>query len=76
MNKPAFPRPYSNDDSSNSNDSYYDDQEGMSLLEYYAGQALITQTGKAVDSVKNMVNQSFDIAEAMVKEAEKRNLVS
>ena len=68
MNKPAFPQ------------SGCEDGEGMSLLEYYAGQALagyMAGEGK-VDIAGNhlfekMAENLFVIAEAMIKEAEKRS---
>ena len=38
MSKPAFPRPFSEDARLGS--SVFNEQNGMNLLEYYAGQAL------------------------------------
>lgn len=72
MNKPAFPRPYS---------EWHEDgmkhelpqQQGMSLLEYYAGQALAGYMAISEGTwfTGDEVNL-FHIAEAMIKESEKR----
>ena len=69
MNKPVFPH-----------ESPKEIFPGMSLLEYYAGQALagyMAGDGK-VDIAGNhlferMAENLFIIAEAMIKETEKRN---
>jgi len=71
MSKPAFPRVGS------AEPHYFDEQDGMSLLEYYAGQALILGVYEAYkeaipDAVDEIANDAFRIAEAMIKEAEKR----
>ena len=61
-------------------------QQGMSLLEYYAGQANVSwqeaanafkeangkQQPTIADVIEARVSLSFDHAEAMIKEAEKR----
>jgi len=69
MSKQAFPRPYY-------------DQPGMTLLEYYAGQALIGLWAACAHPQSDAPTQwTFDIgekscvkqAEVMVKEAEKRS---
>lgn len=78
MNKPAFPRP-----GKLTGDPR---EDGMSLLKYYAGQADIPwnqaiesfeeASGKKEPTVGDVIEAravlSFDYAEAMVKEAEKR----
>ena len=69
MNKPAFARPLSVEES-----GYYDDQQGMSLLEYYAGQALPSVATSCIGlDCKVIANMAFNIAEAMIQEAEKRS---
>lgn len=78
MNKPAFPRPISGESYNyNPEDSreVADQQDGMSLLEYYAGQALSGITARvACDSaaLPEISKTAFNVAESMVKEAEKR----
>ena len=82
MNKPAFPRPHSQQ-------KKVEEQDGMSLLEYFAGQALqglmanperykyiahlmeCELTDQKGATQKN-VNKAFLIAEAMIAESEKR----
>jgi len=78
---PAFPRPVSIDAVHN----YYDDQQGMSLLEYYAGQAdipwqvienVFIKIHAQEPSIEQAINLRAELrfceAEAMVKEAGKR----
>jgi len=71
MDKPAFPRPHSQHKT-------VEEQDGMSLLEYYAGQALvgiISNSSRAVSisrETEKTASICFDYAEAMIKEAEKR----
>lgn len=70
MSKPAFPQKVA-DISIVPNGC-----EGMTLLEYYAGQALvglIANGGDACDHDGNAAAWSFSFAEAMIKEAEKRS---
>jgi len=76
MNKPAFPH-----------ESPKEIFAGMSLLEYYAGQVMvgftsspeimkrIYQNAKAYssDEFQIIADGCFNIAEAMIKEAEKRS---
>lgn len=88
MSKPAYPRPYSeilSDDGGKL--QQFVDEKGMSLLEYYAGQAmtgmLMSDTNlesldriairKGDETEKAVSVICFKIAEAMVKEAEKRS---
>jgi len=74
MSKPAFPRPGLLEP------HYFDEQDGMSLLEYYAGQALIgylsspTKNSEvAQDNSSVLAMWCFENAEAMIKEAKKRS---
>jgi len=78
MSKLAFPRQYSAK-ILNKDDEIIDqfwEQEGMTLLEYYAGQALkrIPFWFYSLSIFKPEFTSSlaFDLAETMVKEAEKR----
>jgi len=90
MSKPAFPRPFS-EPHANVEDDYFaitPSQDGMSLLEYYAGQALIAvvSSEKSLEALNSLAQENndsgehavsvvcFNIAEAMIKESEKRNL--
>ncbi len=76
MSKPAFPKGAW---SSESQDDYYDaPQTGMSLLEYYAGQALISGVYEAYKegvpgAYEEIARDAFSIAQAMVKESERRS---
>ena len=81
-NKPAFPRPFSE---STANDMV-NKENGMSLLEYYAGQALagVVASEMNLESLNRIAERNddtteeavsvlcFSIAEAMIREAEKR----
>jgi len=75
MSKPAFPRPFSGKEVTSPS------QDGMSLLEFYAGLAMqaIIIGNKADSSVigesdsVGLSKDAFVVAEAMVKEAEKRS---
>jgi len=65
MSKPAFPH-----------ESPKEIFSGMTLLEYYAGQALIglsVRTYEDNDSFVGISELCFEYAEAMIKEAEKRS---
>ena len=77
MSKPAFPRPISE------LGEIVLEQDGMNLLEYYAGQALVGLWAACAHPESDapthcdfdiFAKACFDQAEAMVKEAEKRNL--
>jgi len=82
MNKPAFPRPISHDETPSSQHQgdrteWTQAQSGMSMLEFYAGQALIgflTASSEALLNPDKAAGWAFEQAEAMVKEAEKRNI--
>ena len=66
MSKPAFARSATNISKS---------QEGMNLLEYYAGQALIGLIANGGDACVHdgkAAQWSFDLAQAMIEESEKR----
>ncbi len=71
MSKPAFPRPGTPDP------HCFDEQDGMSLLEFYAGQALIGLCANPVYHEGNewsrIAEYAFYQAEAMIKESEKRS---
>jgi len=69
MNKPAFPRPFSE---WASQETPYYEQDGMSMLEFYAGQALASAQCQFSEH-ELCAKWTFDRAEAMVKEAEKRS---
>jgi len=75
MSKSAFPRP---------GFAYTGEQDGMNLLEFYAGQALpaIVTSSLNSDSLlelppeafnRTIANLALNIAEAVVKEVEKRS---
>ena len=81
MNKPTFPRPFSGKEVTSPS------QDGMSLLEYYAGQVAPMMFNRLVAAneqnepeakfAPDVVNEgvarfAFIFAEAMIKEAEKR----
>jgi len=73
MSKPAFPL---KDAGVNDSLTAITDNEGMTLLEYYAGQALIglsVRTYEDNDSFVGISELCFEYAEAMIKEAEKRS---
>ena len=91
MDKPAFPRPVSSASNSNLPEDCVEfeyGQDGMSLLEYYAGQAMsgflancdLLHANNAIAKdcgmkpTKSMTTACFDYAEAMIKEAEKRRI--
>jgi len=69
MSKPAFPRPFSGKEVTSPS------QDGMSLLEFYAGQALVGMLnhGDAYKNPDKAAVWAFEQAEVMVKEAEKRS---
>jgi len=67
MNKPAFPL---KEAGVNENLTGITDNEGMSLLEYYAGQALQGLCVRA--NFEEFAKACFKQAEAMIREAEKR----
>lgn len=78
MNKAAFPR------KSNGWGTEFDGQDGMLLLDYFAGQALTTFNNK--ETISEMANETgtnpgaviavlaYDLAEHMLKEREKRDV--
>lgn len=67
-NPPAFARPHST-----GIDEYCSDQTGMSLLDYFAGQALsIRSVFEHLDGSEEFAKAAYDIAEAMLVEREKR----
>jgi len=67
---PAFPRPHSDDQQRNGVDDYpgnaFYDQEGMSLRDYFAGQAM---TGLSNFSIHppEMARKAYDLADAMLE---------
>lgn len=66
-NLPAFPN--------NSTRTNVINQEGMTLLDYFAGQALIGYATDAIGlSSERMAELCYDMAEAMLKEREERKL--
>lgn len=75
--KPAFPRPLSEPFGNRENPGDYDicyAQAGMTLLEYYAGQALIGLLSASSEALLNPDKAAFwafEQAEAMLKESEK-----
>ncbi len=78
MSKPAFPRPYSeilNDDGGKL--QQFADEDGMSLLDWFAGQALISHVAASnrigTVTAEECAEASFIIAEAMIEESERRN---
>jgi len=90
MSKPAFPRPISGESHNHLQEDCREvayQQEGMSLLEYYAGQADIPweevanafmqangcKKATIEEIIKARAELRFDDAEAMVAEAEKRS---
>jgi len=85
VNKPAFPRPMSEPFENRENPGMYAHascQDGMSLLEYYAGQALTGLWAACAHPQSDAPTQCdfnifakacFEQAEAMIKEAEKRS---
>lgn len=73
-NHPAFPRPISQIETYTSGPVHESGQEDMTLLDYFAGQAIqavITRMPHLGD-INNSVADAYDIAEAMLKEREKR----
>ena len=77
MSKPAFTNEQHQNQDGTWNQTF---EPGMSLLEYYAGEAMKAiiignHADECVISTKGAVGMSkdaFNVAEAMVKEAEKR----
>ena len=66
---PAFPRPHSDDQQRNGVDDYpgnaFYDQEGMSLRDYFAAQALLL-TDKD-DTLPAMAHLAYRMADAMLE---------
>lgn len=67
---PAFPRPFSDEPS----DTHAWAQEGMSLFDYFAGQALmgILAGHRVFDTYVDYADEAYNLAEAMLKERERR----
>lgn len=79
MSKPAFPRPVSSASNSNRPEDCIEfeyGQDGMSLLEFYAGQALkripFWRYFHRVFKLELTARLAFDQAEFMIKEARER----
>ena len=68
---PAFPRP-TNDTMVDADEFAY---EGMSLLDYFAGHALagLLAMAKQKQSFAEFSDDAYDMAEAMLKERERRS---
>jgi len=90
MSKPAFPRPISGESHNHIQEDCREvayQQEGMTLLEWYAGQALIgvisnntfylsaieTAQERGIKYTEWISRGCFEFAKAMLKEAEKRS---
>jgi len=76
MSKPAFPRPYSEwVDGVGGIKHELPQQQGMTLLEYYAGQAEAGVSLVEIDTLphNSIAQKCFHLAEAMIAEAEKRS---
>ena len=77
--KPAFPRAaseYTKSGTLPEGNNAINEQDGMSLLEYYAGQAAVSLGGGYADEIgtPHFATRCFEIAAAMCAEAERRKI--
>lgn len=74
-NIPAFPRPISHDDPREARAEAFPEQEGMSLRDWFAGQAIqgliASNDAEAGDRVEELPAYAYSIADAMLAERKK-----